>query len=108
MSGIAVEAELTDKLGRFPPEVEVAAFRIVQEALVNLRRHSGSRTGRVQIAEENGRLKVRVSDQGKGIPQGSREGLGIKGMRDRVLRLGGQFALTSNGQGTVVEARLPI
>jgi signal transduction histidine kinase len=96
------------ELGRLTKDLEVGLFRIIQEALNNAQHHSGSRTASVSLALDGDRLKVQVKDEGKGMAQGVPEGLGIRSMRERVLLLGGQFAITSEGTGMSVEAILPV
>ena len=116
-SKIAVEFDCAQKFGRFPRDVEIAAFRVVQECLTNIHRHSGSATAAVQIALSDGHLQLEVSDRGKGIPRDQREqmesggtvGVGIRGMRERVRQLGGNLSIIPNGSGigTRVVVRLP-
>src|SRR6185503_7321329 len=67
-SGIAVTLDLPDDLERLPIETETAVFRMVQEALTNIRRHSGSMVARIRIERERGDLKVSISDEGRGLP----------------------------------------
>lgn len=107
LSGIKVKLDLPPNLGRLPKELEVGVFRIIQGALSNVQRHARTSTARVSLALDNGRLKLQVKDRGKGMNHSTREGLGIKSMRERVLLLGGQFAITSEGDGVTVDAILP-
>jgi signal transduction histidine kinase len=116
-SKIAVEFDCAQKLGRFSREVEIAAFRVVQECLTNIHRHSGSPSAAVQVRHEDRHLQVEVSDKGKGIPRdkqqemesGGTVGVGIRGMRERIQQLGGSLKVTSGGAGagTRVVMRLP-
>jgi len=115
-SKIQVEAEFPDDFGRLPQELETAVFRVVQECLTNIHRHSGSPTAKVSIARFNGLVRVEVSDRGKGIAPEKRHemeasgtlGVGLRGMRERILQLGGRMEIDSNGPGTVVRVQVPV
>jgi two-component system NarL family sensor kinase len=94
-------------------EVETAIFRIVQEALTNMFRHSGARHGCVKVTEKAGDITVTVSDDGKGVDEDVRQlrpdslGVGIGGMRQRVTELGGTLRLVNANPGTIVEVVIP-
>ena len=110
-SNINVNLEISDDFGRLPREKEVALFRAVQEALVNVQQHSGSTTATVRISKSPDQVRVQVSDLGKGMsaePHHAGSGVGIDGMRERLRQLGGGLNVHSNGSGTVVTAELPI
>jgi two-component system, sensor histidine kinase and response regulator len=117
-SKIKAELEIPQDFGRLAPDVETTVFRVVQECLTNIHRHSGSAVARVLISRIDGDLRVEVHDNGKGIsPDKRREmelsgkaGVGIRGMRERVRQLGGRLEIDTptNGKGTVIVARLPI
>jgi len=115
-SKIGVDLEIVDDLGRLQQELETAIFRIVQECLTNIHRHSGSSYARIRVRRSDGEIRLEVQDGGKGIPPDKREamdkggtpGVGIRGMRERVRQLGGALEISSNGQGTLVVARLPV
>jgi len=116
-SGISVTVEIDQNLGRFPQEIETSIFRIVQEALTNVHRHSGSNRADIRLAREAGRLHLEVEDHGRGLVPGpsgspSREislGVGIAGMRERVNQLRGTFEITSKPRrGTTLRVTLPI
>lgn len=115
-SKIQVEAEFPDDFGRLSQELETAVFRVVQECLTNIHRHSGSPTAKVSIARFNGLVRVEVSDRGKGIaPEKRREmeasgtlGVGLRGMRERILQLGGNIKIDSNSPGTIVRVQVPV
>ena len=114
-SKIAVELELSPVLGRLSPDAETAIFRIVQEVLTNIHRHSGSPTASIHITRDLREVRVEVRDQGKGIPTGKhpnsprlKTGVGIQGMKERMAQLGGQFEIRSGKNGTTVVATLPV
>lgn len=115
-SKIKVDLELPDDLGRFSQEVETSVFRLVQECLTNVHRHSGSPNAKVRVASSDGLLLVEVADRGKGIPSGkliemnspAMLGVGIRGMQERIRQLGGSLDIISGGHGTIVRASLPI
>jgi len=115
-SKIIVDLELPEDLGRLPQDSETAIFRIVQECLTNIHRHSESPVARIRISRFDGQVSLEVEDKGKGIPQekrntmdsGGTPGVGIRGMRERLRQLGGTLEINSNGNGTVVTARLPV
>jgi signal transduction histidine kinase/CheY-like chemotaxis protein len=114
-SGIAITLELDDSLGRLPRDLEAAVFHIVQESLMNIHRHSGSKTATLRIARTGGRLLLDIEDEGSGIPadklrdiqtQGS--GVGIAGMRERVLHFNGDIRITSVSTGTRIAVTFPV
>ena len=115
-SKIRVELDLPEDLGRLPQDMEIAIFRVVQECLTNIHRHSQSLTAWVRITRSDSQMSVEVQDQGKGIPPdrchemetGGTPGVGIRGMRERLRQLGGSLQIESSGEGTTVIARLPV
>jgi len=113
-SGIEIKLEvLPPQLGRLKPEVETAIFRIVQEAVTNMFRHSGAHNGTVSVTEKDGSIFVTVSDDGKGIEdeivqlRPDSVGIGIGGMRQRVNELGGSLRLANANPGTIVQVVIP-
>ena len=117
-SQIKVELEIPESLGRLSDEMELAIFRMVQECLTNIHRHSGSSTAKIVMRQEEKekRMLVRVEDSGKGIPpqkqmelaSSGRTGIGFRGMRERLRQLGGDLSIHSDDHGTVVAATLPM
>jgi signal transduction histidine kinase len=108
--GLAVDSTL--KLGvqaRLEPEVEGTIYRLVQEALSNIAKHSGAGRARVEIIEAGGRIAIEVQDEGEGFDPGERaRGFGLVGMRERVELAGGTLEISSSpGAGTRVTATLP-
>jgi len=113
-SGIAVELDLSDGFGRLPVDVENALFRIVQECLANVQRHSGSPTARIRLQREGRRVALEVRDEGCGMPPGLMSrgdavgslGVGLLGMRERVRQLGGLFDIDSGARGATVRVQI--
>lgn len=114
-SGISVSAEIPEGLPRQSQEIETTIFRIVQEALTNIHRYSGSQTAQIRVWCQTGDIHAEVRDNGRGFIEkhrSSREaealGVGIAGMRERVAQLRGLFDLDSIvGEGTMVHVALP-
>jgi two-component system NarL family sensor kinase len=95
--------------------MELFIFRLVQECLTNIHRHSGSKTALIRIEREGNNIQVKVEDHGKGISperlaeiQSQGAGVGIRGMRERVRQLRGDLVIESSGSGTKVYATLPL
>jgi signal transduction histidine kinase len=109
-SGIRVTFEDgTAKGVRFQPQVELTLYRIAQEALTNVLRHSGSRTAHLTVVASDDSVRLTVRDEGKRPPGngGSPAGVGIASMRERLRALGGRLRLTYRRSGTVVTAMVP-
>ena len=115
-TGIQVTLEVAQGLGRFPREIELTLFRVLQESLANVQRHSGSLTAAVSLHPEDGSVRLEVRDHGKGIApellrscNGSPEnlGVGLRAMQERLHHLGGKLQLASTPQGTTLTARVP-
>jgi signal transduction histidine kinase len=116
-SGIRIEMDIPRDLGRFDTKIEIAIFRVVQQSLANIHRHSGAFTAEMKIAADAEHISVQVRDEGRGIPpevitriNSSNQivGIGIAGMRERINGLGGCFHVRSGKDGTVVEVSLPV
>jgi two-component system, NarL family, sensor kinase len=115
-SKIQVTLSIPNDFGRLSRDVETAIFRIIQEALTNVHRHSGSATAEVRLARLETEIVVEVADSGKGLHRDRHQGrnsmpkvgVGIRGMTERVRQLGGRLDVTSGSQGTVVLVKLPI
>jgi signal transduction histidine kinase len=107
-SKIHVELHLDPSVGRLSAEMETAIFRIVQECLTNIHRHSGSDSASIVITREDRNVKIEIRDRGKGLPTPSpRPGIGIQGMRERVRQLSGEFQIQADTNGTRVSAIFP-
>jgi PAS domain S-box-containing protein len=116
-SGIQLEVNLQPGFGRLPQEAETALFRIVQESLSNIQRHSGSPTAQIHLRGGSSSVTLEVTDRGHGMKEtpgeprdeaGTRLGVGILGMRERVAQLGGTLAIESTPSGTSVRATIPV
>ena len=114
-SNIAVDLEISQDFGRLPGEIELALFRIVQECLTNIHRHSASRTAMLRLSRNGEAVDLEIKDQGKGIPaerlsgiHAQRSGVGIAGMRERVRHFGGAMNIKSNEKGTIISITLPV
>jgi PAS domain S-box-containing protein len=114
-SKIAAKLELSADCGRLPQDYELCLFRIAQECLTNVHRHSGSSTALVRLLRSEREIRLEVSDEGVGINRetqskiasGETAGVGLRGMRERVRHLGGSVEIHSNGKGTTVIATVP-
>jgi signal transduction histidine kinase len=115
-SKIKIDIDIPEEFGRLSDEMEIAIFRMVQECLTNIHRHSGGTSGVIRVHQEDRRIVVEVQDQGKGIPpekqrelsSSGRTGVGFRGMRERLRQLGGTLEIRSDGSGTTVTATLPL
>jgi PAS domain S-box-containing protein len=116
-AGIEVELEISPRLGRMKPGAEMALFRVVQESLTNIQRHSGSRKAKIRIERDPGAITLEISDKGSGIPGNlGRQngklsfglGVGIPSMHERVKLIGGQLDIESGDSGTMVRVTIPV
>jgi PAS domain S-box-containing protein len=116
-SGIQVEVAVVRDIGRLPSEVEMALFRVVQESLTNIHRHSGSARADIRLTKEGDQVLVQVKDRGRGMRLESSAdsgntiqsiGVGILGMRERLRQLGGRLEIKSSYGGTTVTAIVPL
>lgn len=115
-SSINVNLVLQQDFGRLPRNLELTLFRVVQECLTNIHRHSGSSTATIRVARLENEVRLEVQDAGKGIPaetqttlaSGQLSGVGLRGMRERIRQMGGHLNVQSDGAGTLVLATLPI
>ena len=115
-SGIQTELEISANFARVPRELEIAIFRIIQECLTNIHRHSGSPKASIHLILESNEVLLTIADQGKGMapamPDGTASkrklGVGVAGMRERVSLLGGRFEIAAGNPGTVVKVVFPL
>jgi PAS domain S-box-containing protein len=115
-TGIELELEISPRLGRMKPHVELALFRVVQESLTNIQRHSGSPKATIRIERDPGKFTLEISDKGSGISGNLRRrngkmpfglGVGIPSMHERVALIGGQLDIESSSSGTTVRVTIP-
>ena len=114
-TGIRIELQVSPRLDRMPQDIELALFRVVQESLVNIQRHSRSRTAKVWVNRTPGTVELEISDRGKGMPgQGKNAelvpaaGVGIPSMTERVRLVGGEMNIESKDTGTTIRVRIPL
>jgi two-component system NarL family sensor kinase len=114
-SGIAVRLESARDIGRLPLEMETDIFRIVQEGLSNVFRHSGSQTATVVLEKQDGHFVLQIRDSGHGMPDwnvnpdnSARFGVGLPSIRERLRRLGGQLDIRSGKDGVLFQASMPV
>jgi PAS domain S-box-containing protein len=115
-SKVKVALELASDLGRLPGDYELSLFRVAQECLANVHRHSGSPTAAIKLMRTSKEIKLEVTDAGKGIGKhfqskiasGASIGVGFRGMQERVKLMGGKLAVQSSHHGTSVAVTLPI
>jgi PAS domain S-box-containing protein len=113
-SGVGIKLEVSPELPRLPEETEMALFRIVQEGLTNIHRHSGSSTATIRLTVDPNHVQLEMRDAGKGLPKPRSDGpvappgVGIMGMRERVNLLGGHLDMKSDSSGTIVSVTLPL
>lgn len=116
-SGIRVNLIVQTDPGRLPRDVETALFRIVQESLTNVHRHSGSGAATILVAHRRREIRLEIRDRGCGISHGKvgrgedsvvSLGVGIAGMQERVKQLGGRLEIQSSRRGTAVRVVLPL
>jgi signal transduction histidine kinase len=114
--GIQATLNFPEKMERLPRSVELALFRILQESLTNVHRHSGSPTVEIGIEVDAEIVSLVVRDAGRGIPQHVMEqfresgtaGIGLAGMRERLADLGGELRVQSDKKGTLLQATIPL
>jgi len=116
-SGIEVKMNVNIPMKRLPEAVELAFFRILQEALTNVHRHSGSRQVEVDLSAPSRSVVLEVKDYGCGLPQGLLDrfqktgtgaGVGLAGIRERLKELGGELIVLSGPSGTTLRAAIPL
>ena len=112
---VKVSLRIDEPIQRLPRPVEIALFRVLQESLTNVYRHSAARRVDISIACCDGQVTLTVADDGKGIPDeiltrfedGAAPGIGLAGMRERLAEFGGKMRVDSSGSGTIIAAIIP-
>jgi signal transduction histidine kinase len=116
-SGVEVNLEIPDGIERLSEPIELVLFRVLQEGLTNVHRHSGAKRADVSLSTSGDRVVLRVKDHGRGIPEtvlqnlqedGSGGGVGLAGMTERIREIGGRLEINSDAGGTEIIARVPI
>jgi len=113
-SGIDVTMEIPSEIGRLKPDIELMLFRVIQECLTNIHRHSGSKSASIRIEPSGSNLTLEIKDKGKGMSPiilsgaGLGAGVGIAGMSERLGDLRGTLAISSDTSGTVIRASVPL
>lgn len=114
-SGLDITFNISEEFGRLPHEMELVVFRLIQECLANIHRHSGSATAAIHVIREPDRVLVEVKDQGHGMSaerlaeiQSAGAGLGIRGIRERLRHFNGEMIIHSSSAGTTVLATIPL
>jgi signal transduction histidine kinase len=115
-SQIRVHLDMPADFERLSSDQEIAVFRVVQECLTNIHRHSESARATIRITRGDGQVHLEVRDEGKGIPPDQQAalnsygamGVGFRGMRERLRQLGGSLKILSSEEGTIVSATLPV
>jgi signal transduction histidine kinase len=116
-SGVNVDLDISSDLGQLSRDLRITVFRIVQEGLTNIHRHSGSSTAEISLRRCGAQIQLQMRDHGTGVPPQSMgrncsqqfmAGVGIRGMRERVTQLKGDMRIHSGESGTIVEVILPL
>ncbi|HKW16452.1 MAG TPA: CHASE3 domain-containing protein [Terriglobales bacterium] len=116
-SGIPVSLDMPSDLPRLPEAIEIALFRVLQESLTNVHRHSQANSAEISVEADAEQITIEVRDHGRGMPReileqiegdGTRLGVGLAGMRERIHELGGTLCVSSDQRGTVLRASVPL
>ena len=114
-SDLKFQLDISSDFGRLSQDMEVAIFRIVQESLTNIHRHSGGKTATIRLSQNISNVSLEVQDDGVGMTaetlvaiRTQRSGVGMTGMRERVRYLGGNLDIQSNSNGTKISVTLPL
>jgi two-component system, NarL family, sensor kinase len=116
-SGINVKAHIANSPGRLPKRVEIALFRVLQESLTNVHRHSGASEASIHFQQDGETVILEIRDSGRGIPEdrlrllhgvSAEDGVGLAGMRERLHELDGKLEIESDGSGTSMRATVPL
>lgn len=114
-SGLDITLDIPEDFGRVPTDMELIIFRLVQECLTNIHRHSGSKAAQIAITRDEDGIAIEIRDQGSGIPseklaeiQSGRSGVGICGMRERLRKFHGNLNVESDSSGTTICVTIPL
>ncbi len=113
-SGLQIDLDISQDFGRLPGDMELVVFRLVQECLTNIHRHSGSKRASIRIGREGSQVTVEICDNGNGMTPGrlaeiqsGRSGVGIRGMRERLRQFKGELKIVSGSSGTRISVTIP-
>jgi len=114
-TGLDISLSVPDGFGRIQRDIELVMFRLVQEALTNIHRHSGSKRASIRLTRGENLVTLEIQDEGKGISpermaeiQSGGSGVGIRGMRERVAQVSGSVSIESDGTGTRIYVEIPV
>ena len=114
-SKLDIKLTILDDFGRLPRDMELVMFRLVQECLTNIHRHSGSKTALITIQRQTDSIALDIKDEGKGMSvtelaeiQSGAAGVGIRGMRERVRQFDGSMNIASDRGGTTISFKIPL
>jgi PAS domain S-box-containing protein len=114
-SGLKIDLDIPEDFGRLPRDMELVIFRLVQECLTNIHRHSDSKTAFIQIRRSSDQVRLDIRDRGRGMSperlaevQSGRSGFGIRGMRERLRQFQGTLQITSGSKGTHIAVAIPL
>jgi two-component system NarL family sensor kinase len=116
-SGISVKADIATSRGRLPKKIEIALFRVLQESLTNVHRHSGASNATIRFQHDDEGVILEIRDSGRGISEdrlrlltgvSAETGVGLPGMRERLHELNGTLEIESDGSGTSMRATVPL
>lgn len=114
-STLQINLEIARDFGRLPRDMELVVFRLVQECLTNIHRHSGSKTASIRIVRVANQVTVDIRDRGHGVSQqrlaeiqSGASGVGIRGMRERLRQFGGKLKMDSDSRGTRIFVTIPL
>ena len=114
-NGSSITLDVSEDFGRLSREMELVMFRLVQECLTNIHRHSGSKSAEIRMQREENAISLEIKDYGKGIApeklaqiQSQGSGVGIRGMRERVRQFGGHMFIESSEAGTEIRFKFAV
>jgi signal transduction histidine kinase len=114
-TGIAVDFQVAKEMAKLPNEMEVDIFRVVQEGLFNVFRHSGSQSASIFLRGDEGHVVLQIKDSGRGMHDGDERnrkepqaGVGISSIRERLRRWGGDLKIESSRDGAMLQAEVPL
>jgi two-component system sensor histidine kinase UhpB len=107
-SGLDAACDVAEQLPPLSPDAELVIYRIAQESLTNIARHSGSTSAELRLQTDDGHVALTVRDKGNGLPSDYIPGSGIRGMRERAALIGATLDIRNADPGTEVRLRAPV